>query len=513
MTETASLASLSHPFRTRRGSIGKPVAGQELKLSDNGEILVRGTNVSPGYWSNGIKPIADEHGWIHTGDLGEVGPQGNIYFRGRSKDTIVTAAGLKIYPTDLETALDRQPEIRASAVIPLAGSKGAEALAVLIPRNEGADLDSAVKRANDSLAEFQRIRHWVAWPKADFPRTPGTRKVIKGQVAEAVKTMLSQRESLAGARNGTAPLSLPVITRIAGPHAEHLDASANLADDLKLDSLGRVELLSALEDQYQIELDEAAITEATTIGDVERIVSRTKSEAVVYPYPRWTMRFPMTWIRPVVYHLFLLPLSRIMCSPRVVGTEHLAKVNGPALLISNHITHIDGPLILSVLPVHWRVRLAIAMSGEDLRDWRYPPTSLGRFARLKKQMAYVLGAGLFNVFSLPRQSGFRQSFAYAGEAMDRGYSVLIFPEGTETKDGQLQPFRAGIGLLTSELNVPVIPVMLRGLWELKQQRRRFVRPGTVSVTFGEPITFPPGTPPSEITKELHRIYRISQDLS
>lgn len=478
MTETASLASLSHPFRTRQGSIGKPVAGQELKLSESGEILVRGANVSPGYWSNGIKPIADEQGWIHTGDLGEVGPQGNIFFRGRSKDTIVTAAGLKIYPTDLESALDRQPEIKASAVIPLNGSKGTEALAVLIPRDEASDLDSAVKRANDSLAEFQRIRHWVVWPKADFPRTAGTRKVIKRQVA--VETMLPQ-----------APFSLPVINRITGTNATNMDLSANLADDLKLDSLGRVELLSALEDQYQIELDEAAITEATTIGDVERIVSQTKSEAVAYPYPRWTMRFPTTWIRPVVYNLFLWPLSLTMCRARVIGAERLDALRGPALFISNHVTDVDAPLILSTLPLCWRTRLAIAMSGEYLRDWR-----------LNSKVKYALAAGLFNVFSLPRQSGFRQSFAYAGEAMDRGYSVLIFPEGTETKDGKLQPFRAGTGLLASELNVPIIPIMLRGLFELKKKRQFFVSPGVVSVTFGEPIKFPAGTPPAEITKEL-----------
>lgn len=507
MTETASLASLSHPFRTKHGSIGKPVAGQELKLGENGEILVRGENVSPGYWNHGLQPIADEHGWIHTGDIGEVGPQGNIYFRGRSKDTIVTAAGLKIFPADLETALDQQPEIKASAVIALPGSKGTEAMAVLIPHNGTSDLKPAVQRANDALAEFQRIRHWIVWPRKDFPRTTGTRKVMKGPVAEAVKSMLAeQQQTLAVATGGPAPLTLPVINRIAGTNSAELDLSANLADDLKLDSLGRVELLSALEDQYQIEIDEAAITEATTIGDVEKIVSQVTSEAVAYPYPRWTLRFPMTWIRPIVYHLFLLPLSRIMCIPRVIGAEHLSHINGPALLISNHITHIDGPLILSVLPLRWRLRLAIAMSGESLRDWRYPPETFGWFARLKKRMAYVLGAGLFNIFSLPRQSGFRQSFAYAGEAMDRGYCVLIFPEGTETKTGRLQPFRAGIGLLASELNVPVIPIMLRGLFELKKKRQFFVRPGRVTVTFGEPITFAHGTPPSEITKELeHRL--------
>ena len=491
MTETASLTSLSHPFRMQRGSIGKPVAGQEVKLSDEGEILVRGENVSPGYWNSATQTLTDRQGWIHTGDIGEFDPEGNIYFRGRSKDTIVTAAGLKIFPADLEAALDHQPEIKESAVLPLPGSKGTEALAVLIPRNDRSDLNAAVQRANDTLAEFQRVRHWVSWPKSEFPRTAGTRKVIKAQVAAALEKT-------------PAPLSLPVISRIAGAEVTRFDPSANLAGDLKLDSLGRVELLSALEDQYQIELDEAAVTEATTIADIEEIVRRGKSEAVRYPYPRWALRFPITWIRFLGYNFFLLPLTMIMCRVRVIGAERLAKVNGPALLISNHVTDVDAALILSALPWRWRSRLAIAMQGELLRDWRYPPATMGWFMRMKSKVTYVLGATLFNVFSIPRQSGFRQSFAYAGEAVDQGWSVLIFPEGTETPDGQIQPFKAGIGLLASELNVPVIPIMLRGLFELKQRRQFFVRPGTVSVTFGEAIKLSPEDTAAEITEELQK---------
>jgi long-chain acyl-CoA synthetase len=465
MTETASLTSLSHPFHTRQGSIGKPVAGQEVKLSADGEILVRGENVSRGYWNS--DSLTDAEGWIHTGDIGEFGPDGNIYFRGRSKDTIVTAAGLKIYPADLEAALDAQPEIKASAVIPLDGSDGTEALAVLIPRDEYADVTAAVQRANDSLAEFQRIRHWVVWSGSDFPRTLGTRKVMKGEVAKTVKL-----------ETAAAPLSIPVLNRIAGGQGR-LDPSAKLSDDLKLDSLGRVELLSALEDQYQVELDESAITEATTVADIERIVSRGQSEAVTYPYPAWAMRFPMTWIRPIVYHLFLYPLTLIMCRVRVIGAERLDKVKRPVLLISNHVTDVDAALILSALPWRWRLRLAIAMQGELLREWRH--------GGLRSKLAYALGAGLFNVFSLPRQSGFRQSFAYAGEAVDRGWSILIFPEGEETRDGAIQKFKAGIGVLASELKVPVVPIRLRGLFELKQRRQFFVRPGTVTVTFGEAI--------------------------
>jgi long-chain acyl-CoA synthetase len=494
MTETASLTSLSHPFRMRHGSIGKPVAGQEVKLSDEGEILVRGENVSAGYWNKNGESITDKEGWIHTGDIGEFGPGGNIYFRGRSKETIVTAAGLKIYPTDLEAALDRQPEIKASAVIPL----GTEALAVVIPRDEHADLNAAVQRANESLAEFQRIRHWIVWPASDFPRTPGTRKVIKNQIADAVKTMMKEPSTSAASVN--APLSLPVISRITRVEPAALSASANLADDLKLDSLGRVELLSALEDQYQIELDEAAITEATTIADIERIVSRGKSEAVAYPYPRWAMRFPIPWIRFVVYHSFLLPLTLIMCRVRAIGVERLANVKPPVLFISNHVTDVDAALIISAMPWRWRYRMGIAMAGEILREWR-----------MNAKVKYALGAALFNVFPLPRQSGFRQSFAYAGEAVDRGFSILIFPEGTETRDGRIQPFKSGIGLLASELKIPIVPVMLRGLFELKKRRQRFVKPGTVSVTFGEPITFEAEATPAAITTELDRIYKIFQD--
>jgi long-chain acyl-CoA synthetase len=491
MTETASLTSLSHPFRMQQGSIGKPVAGQEVKLSDEGEILVRGDNVSPGYWNSATQTLTDQQGWIHTGDIGEVDAAGNIFFRGRSKDTIVTAAGLKIFPGDLEAALDRQPEIKESTVIPLPGSKGTEALAVLIRRDDHADLNAAVERANDSLAEFQRIRHWIVWPESDFPRTTGTRKVIKGKVAAALE-------------NTVAPLSLPVLSRIAG--AARLDKSAKLAEDLKLDSLGRVELLSALEDQYQIELDEAAVTEATTIADIEEIVSRGKSEAVAYPYPRWAMRWPITWIRFLGYNFFVLPITLFMCRVRVIGAERLAKVNGPALLISNHVTDVDAGLILSALPLRWRMRLAIATQGELLREWRWPSATLSWYLRWKSRVAYALSAALFNVFSIPRQSGFRQSFAYAGEAVDRGWSILIFPEGTETHDGEIQPFKAGIGLLASELNVPVIPIKLHGLFELKQKRELFPRAGAVSVTFGEPIRFANQTA-EDIRRELERRVR------
>jgi long-chain acyl-CoA synthetase len=165
MTETASLVTVNHPFKTGRGSIGKLLPGQEMRLDESGEILVRGANVSPGYWRGpeaevATEPLTDgtatlaggtgtlsDGGWLRTGDLGEMDEAGNIYFRGRKKDVIVTAAGLNVYPEDIEAALNRQPEVKTSAVVGVEGARGPEPLAVLILKDAGADPAPAVERA------------------------------------------------------------------------------------------------------------------------------------------------------------------------------------------------------------------------------------------------------------------------------------------------------------------------------------------------------------------------------
>jgi long-chain acyl-CoA synthetase len=113
-----------------------------------------------------------------------------------------------------------------------------------------------------------------------------------------------------------------------------------------------------------------------------------------------------------------------------------------------------------------------------------------------------MGIALLNLFPLPRQAGFRKSFAYAGEAVDRGYSVLVFPEGRHTDDGKLRPFRAGIGLLVNNLRIPVVPVRIDGLFEIKKSGRKFAAPGMIQVRIGKPVEFARERDPEEITREL-----------
>ena len=508
MTETASLISVNHPFKKSRGSIGRTLPGQEVKLSEAGEIMVRGANVSPGYWaqSSGEDYLKTEEGWLSTGDVGRMDEKGNLYFKGRKKDVIVTSAGLNIYPEDLEAALNSQAEVRESVVISFETTHGPEPLAVLIMR-EGkavAAPEEAIKRANRLLARHQQIRRHFVWPERDFPRTP-TQKVIKREVARRVRESLSHQP-----REGGGDTSLAeIINRISGRDKMQMASTSGLATDLKLDSLGRVELLGALEERYQVELDEAAFTAATTLGEIERMVKEgaPADSPAQYPYPEWARRFPVTWIRRASLYLLVLPLTALMAWVRVRGLDNLKGLQAPVLFVSNHISLVDHALIMSALPGRFRRHLAIAMEGEILRDWVHAPAQTGPFTRLRLLIQYLLVVTIFNVFPLPKKSGFRRSFAYAGEMMDSGLSVLVFPEGARSDDGLMHPFMTGSGILAASLNAPVVPVRIDGLSELKRQRKRFARPGQIQITFGEPIYFAPTDNPAHVASELERRVR------
>src|ERR1019366_2861457 len=157
LTETTSLISLNHPFAVGKKSIGKVLPGREVKLAPDGEILVRGSGVASGYWQGReVHAVGDAEGWFRTGDLGELDAQGNLYFKGRKKDVIVTPAGLNIYPADLEAALRAQPEVRDCVVIGLDRGGNAEPCAVLLLQDRTADSSPIVHRANQSLADFQQ---------------------------------------------------------------------------------------------------------------------------------------------------------------------------------------------------------------------------------------------------------------------------------------------------------------------------------------------------------------------
>ncbi len=227
MTETTALVSLNHPFHPAAGTIGQVLPGREVRLSSEGEVLVRGETISNRVWQNGqMQQQAEE--WLPTGDLAEFDSAGNLRFRGRKKDVIVTSAGLNIHPEDLEAALQAQPHVKAATVVEAQQQYGPEPLAVLVMES-GQDPAAAVAGANQRLADFQQMRNWMVWPEPDLPRT-STGKTLRREVARRIAS-----GELGGKRQAASD------------------------EELNLDSLGRVQLQAELEQKYGVAIDDTAL--------------------------------------------------------------------------------------------------------------------------------------------------------------------------------------------------------------------------------------------------------------
>ena len=224
-----------------------------------------------------------------------------------------------------------------------------------------------------------------------------------------------------------------------------------------------------------------------------------------FHYPRWALRWPATWVRLASHYLLARPAVFLLGWPRVTGRENLRGVRGPLLVISNHVADVDVGFIQSALPARIRHKLATATGGEALEMLRSPGPDRARGCRrIYDRLQWTLGVALLNLFPLPRQAGFRKSFAYAGEAVDRGYSVLVFPEGRHTEDGKLRPFRTGVGLLANNLRIPILPMRIDGLFEIKNAGKRYAAPGKIQVRIGKPMQFAPETNPEEIARALQK---------
>ena len=517
MTETTALVTLNHPFKIARGSIGKPLAGREVQIGEDGEILVRGDSIASQVWQHGGLQ-AREAGWLATGDLATRNDAGELIFAGRKSDVIVTSAGLNIHPEDLEAVLHRQSGVREALVVAYSSPSGPAPAAVLIPDTTEETLAKAVDDANRVLAPFQQIRYWLRWPQPEFPRT-STGKVLRRKVQTWAQQSLTT--------GGTAPQdpSDPLLEVLQQLGAREAKANDRLIEDLHLDSLAMVQLQSILETRFGLELDDGVWAEVRTVGDLRRLLDRNEihnaaegggltevlpsalPEAAPPPpavqrpvqkivLPRWPWRLSVRWMRIFFLEAVARPLVGLVLAPRIAPRVALTR---PSLLIANHLTAFDVPVILYALSSNDRHHVAIAMSGRLLTAWRQGKAEKHRMVAILTPLAYWLVTALFNVFPLPRGAGLRQSFAHAGEAMDQGFHVLVFPEGGRSHDGRLKPFEPGIGLLAQESEVPVQPIVIDGL---KPLGNKWPARGAVSVRLGTPLTMEPGEEPQSFTKRL-----------
>jgi long-chain acyl-CoA synthetase len=473
LTETAPIVSLNHPFHASKGSVGKPIAGVDIRIAEDGEILVRGENVTKGYYG-GTGAAEAEDGWLHTGDIGSLDEQGHLHIRGRKKEMIVTPEGLNVFPEDIERVLNRQTGVRESAIV---GEHRPHAALVL---DAGADPAVVVRETNTSLEPHQQIRDWTVWPEEKLPRTEGTSKLKRREIQARIaghRLDEKPRESDDGIQD--------VLARITH---RAVNADTRL-DELGLSSLERVELLTKLEGKSG-EISEATFTQARTVGDLRRLAERpVERQPEPITFPEWSRRLVPRALRRVSLPFFLLPLLRVFVHLRGRGRENLAGLRGPVLFASNHQSHLDLPAILAALPARYRYRLATAMSREFFRKFFHPEgQTFGE--RFHFGLLYYLACLVFNGFPLPqREAGARDSLRYMGELAAEGWSLLIFPEGAITETGEMRPFQPGVGLIAVKTGLPVVPIRLVGVNKVLHRTWRFPKPGRVEVHFGEAMHF------------------------
>jgi long-chain acyl-CoA synthetase len=482
LTETAPIVTLNHPFSTSKGSVGKAIAGVDIRIAADGEILVRGENVTTGYYgAPEATGAAFEDGWFHTGDIGELDAEGRLFIRGRKKEMIVTPEGLNVFPEDVERVVNAVKGVKESAAVGVT-LNGEERVQVALTVEPGTNAADVVRVANAQLADHQRIRAARVWPGDELPRTEGTKKLKRHEIRAWLQTGAPPAST---ASHGNSVQS--VIARYAGGRA--LEAGVTM-DELGLSSLERIEMMVALEEALNTTIDEGAFSNATTVADLERLATTpaaTDSTPEPVDFPSWNRSLPIRALRAVSLPAVLLPLTRVFAWIKVEGRQHLDGLDGPVIFAANHQSHMDVPVIFAALPGRWRRHVAPAMAKEFFKAHFFPEQHPPR-QRFLKGLEYYLSAAFFNAFPLPqREAGARQTLRYAGELISDGYSVLIFPEGKRTEHGEIAAFRPGVGMMASRLQVPVVPVRLMGVDQVLHTGWKMATPGHVTVSFGPPL--------------------------
>ena len=507
LTEASPVVALNHPFSARPGSLGKPLPGQEVRLAADGEILVRGASVASEYYGGGKGDEGSTHfagGWLHTGDLGEMDAQGRLYYRGRKRDLIVRPDGMNVHPQDVEKELAAEPEVREACVI---GTGEGRVHAVLVLEDGATEkaAPEALGRANGRLESHQRVQEHSLWSSEELPRTASTLKIRRGELAE----MVAERQGVAP------PKKRSEVEELLGLDLPRTDESARLDEDLGLSSLERVELLSRIEEKAGTAIDEEQFAKASTVADLKAMMQPEKAPekddggaSKFLLEPRWTRSLPVRALRRAALDWWILAMFRHYLPLEVEGLANLQSLDGPAIFAANHSSHLDTAAVLAALPKRIRHRIAPAMSQDYFGAFFHPRPGVGWKARAEAGSSFLIALTLFNAYPLPQKmAGARRALRYTGDLVDAGYNILVYPEGTRTENGELLRFQPGVGLMAQKLGVPIVPVRLRGLFEIYSVHHDWPEIGDVRVSFGEPLRFDAGASYADVAAKAERALR------
>jgi len=478
LTETSPVLCVNTMERQVAGAVGPPLPGVQLRIQEK-EVLARGDNVFPGYYQNeqATREAFSADGWFRTGDLGEIGPDGWLVIKGREKELIVTGAGVNVYPDELEAVLNKVPGVKESCVIGTERGGGEEVHAVLLLDSGARPPEEIIGQANRSLDAMHQITGYTVWKEPEFPKTT-TLKIKKFAVKEAIKGGAEE-----GGAQATRDSLINLLAKVTGSGAAGIREDSLLVAELGLTSIGRLELVNFLEQEYRLDIDDAQVGPQTRVSDLREIIAKREKLTQRNHFRFWTNA---PWARAArqawdaVFHLLVF---RSFVRLRVRGLEHLEHLDGPVFFVANHLSYFDQPSVMFALPPGLRYSSATAAWAEFFFGEHQGVSALWR------RFCYQYGSLLFNLFPLPQSQGFSGSLKFMGRLADAGVNILIFPEGAHTRVGAMQPFQMGLGLMVKELGLPVVPIKIRGTEKVLPPDAAFPTRGEVTVTFGAPLRF------------------------
>jgi long-chain acyl-CoA synthetase len=540
LTETAAAIYVNTPDDIVIGSCGKAMKAVEGKIIDPqpqedgspavGELAVRGPVVMKGYWNRPDATAAVmKDGWFLTGDLGYFDSKGHLFLTGRKKEVIVLSNGKNVYPEEIEAHYLKSPFIKEIAVMGLEGKPGEERdrlHAVIVPNfdelrkrkivNAKEVIRFDIEGLSPQIATTKRISSYEIW-QDDLPRTT-TRKIKRFEVQKRVKANQAKKlnddselpaekpltpEESAWLEQPDVQRGLKIVRENSHSAPPNLQPTSSLELDLGLDSMQRVEVLSRLEEELGGNVEESRLAEIYTIRDLIDAVLQSAASGDGKPSARpafagWKAILAEDPGDPEVLELartspfkatFWYLVSRLaqvisldLFDLKVSGIEKLPK-GGPYLLCSNHQSYLDPLILASVLPSDLFDRLFAVGTSEIFGE--------GFMRRLARSLNVVVVDPDANLVSAMRAGAF---------GLRQGKVLILYPEGERSIDGTPRIFKKGAAILSTHLQVPIVPIAIEGFYDAWPRNQRFQGFKALKMVFGDPIM---PSPEGEATEEAY----------
>ena len=515
MTEASPVLSVNPHHESKRGTVGPAVQGVQLQIINPdedgvGEIVASSPSLMQGYYRNeAVTEQVIRDGLLYTGDLGYFDEEGYLYLTGRSKDVIVSGAGKNIYPVELEALYRHSPLISEICVVGMSTDNLSEAAhAVIVPVHD--DNQDKVKieqvlhqhiqeRAQD-LPTYQHLQTVHFWD-TELPKTSDVvinrrrvKEILQEQLSrqtqkipqpDPVKDTLGTDSSEAGLKSrsaidtpsGVEEVIISELSRLAHLPADQIHLNSNLGTELGLDSMARVELLLLLESRLQRSIPDELIAKIQTVGDVTETVKTLQSESTPPPIDEeisaYIERSNSSNLSATLAGLFrfsVWAIYRCYFSIKCTGLENLPREQ-PYIIAANHSSHLDTLAVMTVLGDESK-RLRVLAAKDYWFSTRFKSWFSGQ---------------LLKFVPFDRHANFLQGLRISQEVLKQNECLLIYPEGTRSVTGELQPFKPGLGLLAYETGSPIIPTYINGTYHALPKGRNLPRKSRIRVTFGKPI--------------------------